>query len=65
MPRSVLRPCPRCGDREVKLSRPRSLERLLALCGFRPYRCHHCFARFWRFGSPMKGEPVDGSVHSP
>ncbi len=41
------RPCRYCLSRDARRSPLRGLEWLLALLPFRPYRCRHCYQRFW------------------
>jgi hypothetical protein len=49
------RRCPACGSTDVRRSRRRaSVEALMLLFFFRPYRCRLCNWRFFGFLFPMK-----------
>ncbi len=50
----AIRPCPRCGSENVRLSRTRSFaEKIRAFAGIQPVRCRDCSHRFsdypWRW----------------
>jgi hypothetical protein len=49
--RRYLRPCQRCGSRELTRSRRRTWERVLGWTGLKPYRCQACDLRCYRFQS--------------
>ncbi len=43
---SVALTCPRCGSRDLRRSRRRSVERLVSWLRYFPFRCMRCAHRF-------------------
>jgi DNA-directed RNA polymerase subunit RPC12/RpoP len=52
--------CPKCGYKTLHQSgTPQRLDRLMRLIGGKPWRCHRCQVRFYRFFAKAKNQAPD------
>jgi predicted RNA-binding Zn-ribbon protein involved in translation (DUF1610 family) len=46
---SVMPRCPNCGWHDVRPSKPKGIDPVIATLGLKPFRCRSCGHRFYRF----------------